>query len=915
MLFSFHCPACKGRLEVDASLSGTQATCPQCGQPVAIPEGRVDAGTTLAGFRLERRLGKGGMGEVYLARQLSVDRQVAVKVLPPGFAADRQAVARFLHEGRLAARLDHANIATVYEAGEDSGHYYLAMAYIEGESLDQRLKRDGALPEAEALAIVRSVADALAHAWETSQLLHRDIKPANIMVDRRQRVFLMDLGLAKSMGEESGMTLSGTILGTPLYMSPEQAQGHADLGVPTDIYSLGATLYHLATGGPPFAGDSALTILNQHVHAPLPPPRERNPRMSKACGRLIERMMAKKPADRHGDWQALLADIDQILAPGASVASGRSLRVGRSAVTPEILAREAQAALARRHRVQAGPSSGADPAASRRRSQIVLGGVLAGVALVVLAVLVASRRHSGSDAAETLAASPSPTAEVPAVGPSAVASPAQQPVAEPVAVAVPAAALPTAAPVPATPPLPLPPPAVRSPWERITLPHTGDWALAFDGKESGVLVPTLTWDGSEPVTVEAVFTPEGGDAALVAGCPTVGGTWLLVRDGMLWARTLRRQEGKAAVLFAKAPFIPGRTYHAAAIWNGKELRLYMNGRLAAAADLASEMEPCPWSITDSETFKVGRTGQAGLKGRVETVRVSRGSLYTEDFDIGGVLPLKPGRDTLCLLDFEEGAGEVAKDKSGNQHDGQIRGAVWRRMWPCPVSEERLREVEDALCKANPQVRDLAIKAGGLPNALAIDLAGCAELVDIGALGGLPIARLSLSNTKVRDLSPLRGTPLRALGINKTRVNDLEPLRGCPLVSLGAWLSPISDMSPLARSPLRFVDLTQTQVADLGPLAGHPLDLLKISLAPVTNLEPLRRNGLRILILGGSVPDLSPLIECSTLEYLVIPPGADLAAAQRLVPQAKVEQIDRHRAFRKLNGLRISLRWREPKKRS
>ena len=159
MLFSFYCPACKGKLEADASLSGSQADCPQCGRPVAIPEPRVAAGTTLAGFRLERRLGKGGMGEVYLAQQLSVERQVAVKILPPGFAENPEAVKRFLHEGKLAARLDHFNIVTVFEAGEDSGNYYLAMAYIEGESLDQRLKRDKVIPEAEALETLVSLVE------------------------------------------------------------------------------------------------------------------------------------------------------------------------------------------------------------------------------------------------------------------------------------------------------------------------------------------------------------------------------------------------------------------------------------------------------------------------------------------------------------------------------------------------------------------------------------------------------------------------------------------------------------------------------------------------------------------------------------------------------------------------------------
>ena len=239
---------------------------------VAVPESRVDIGSTLAGFRLEQRIGKGGMGEVYLARQLSVDRKVAVKILPPNFAEDQQAVQRFLHEGRLAARLDHANIVTVHEAGEDNGNYYLAMAYVEGESLDRRLQRDGMLPERQGMAIVRAVADALGYAWDEFQLLHRDLKPANIMLDRRGRVFLMDLGLAKSLGEDHRMTMSGAILGTPQYMSPEQAQSLSSLGVPSDVYSLGATLYHLVVGTPPFTGDSVFQILNQHVNTPLPPP-------------------------------------------------------------------------------------------------------------------------------------------------------------------------------------------------------------------------------------------------------------------------------------------------------------------------------------------------------------------------------------------------------------------------------------------------------------------------------------------------------------------------------------------------------------------------------------------------------------------------------------------------------------------
>ncbi|NLF16066.1 MAG: SUMF1/EgtB/PvdO family nonheme iron enzyme [Lentisphaerae bacterium] len=362
MLFVFQCPACQASIETAADVSGRQSQCPQCQRPLVVPEARVDCGATLGDFRLERRLGKGGMGEVFLGTQLSVDRQVAVKVLPPAFAENRDAVARFLHEGRLAARLDHHHIVTVHAAGEDCGHYYLAMAYVDGESLDQRLRRDGVVPEPEALAIVRTIADALCYAWDEFKLLHRDLKPANIMVDRRGRVFLMDLGLAKSLGEDTGMTLSGAILGTPQYMSPEQAMGSSQLSVQTDVYSLGATLYHLVVGAPPFTGESALKVLSQHVHAPWPPPRSRNPQVSEACSALIGAMMAKAPGDRYAGWRELIADIDRVLAgaaPAAPSGAASSGAVEAGATRTAGLTPQALALLVRHHQAEAPPTPAA----------------------------------------------------------------------------------------------------------------------------------------------------------------------------------------------------------------------------------------------------------------------------------------------------------------------------------------------------------------------------------------------------------------------------------------------------------------------------------------------------------------------------------------------------------------------------
>jgi serine/threonine-protein kinase len=944
MLFSFHCPSCRGKLEVDASLSGSQADCPQCGRAVAIPEARVDAGTTLAGFRLERRLGKGGMGEVWLATQLSVGRQVAVKVLPPDFAANPEAVQRFLHEGRLAARLDHYHIVTVHEAGEDNGTFYLAMACIEGESLDQRLKRSGLLPEAEALTVVQAMANALAYAWDEFRLLHRDIKPANIMVDRRGRVFLMDLGLAKSLGEESGLTLSGTILGTPQYMSPEQAEGLSDLGVATDVYSLGATLYHLVTGSPPFTGDSALKVLHQHLHAPLPPPRSRNPALSEGCGRLIERMMAKRPAERYSDWRALLADVDRVLQgvepavaevgrgrrtrsaaePQGVAASSPAAQPAAAAASPGVskasLARQAQEALARQHQAEAKtpPPAGGPPAARPAppawRSPWALS--IGAAALVVMALLamlalrgrgrtnVAAAQANQPDqpdqpdrtdpierTARAVPVAPAPGPATPAPGPATAPAPSPAPASAPTGVQVAPAPEGTAS-------------AVRPAWDRIALPHTCDWSLEFDGKTSYVVVPTLKYDGTEPITIEAVLrstAAEKDPPALVR----LRGAWLS-HVARRWGSQLSTPASASGAVSAQADteLIAGRPVHLAGVWDGREQRLYINGHLVART-------PCTGPVVDTEDRPMmigalpGADGTAQgrfMQGSVECVRISKGTCYTQDFDIEQALPFKPDTDTLCLLDFEEGQGKVAKDASGHGHDGQIKGATWRRQWPCPVPEEKLREVDEALREANPKAMDLALRVEGRPGGLKLTFIGEHELETLAPLQGVPVAELDLRKSGVRDLSPLRGMPLRCLNLDSLSVRDLGPLAGLPLRRLWLRACPVADLSPLRGADLEDLGLGDTQVTDLSPLRGMPLRSLGISPgSTVTDLSPLQGmplehleiwssmnlagvevvSGMPVRFLGLSqLSDLTFLLKCPTLEVF--------QGASRTPPEARAK---------------------------
>jgi|GEM_PF-859381 len=313
MELRFRCGECNRKLEASATMAGSTVCCPSCGASVTIPQAHLGSGVTLAGFRIEKEIGHGAMGRVFLATQLAMDRKVALKVLPSPRVSDSEFVERFFHEVRLAAQLAHPNIVSAFDAGEDHGYYYFAMAFVDGESLDSRLKRGGALAEKEALTYTLGVAEALAYAWDTSHILHRDVKPANIMVDADRRPMLMDMGIAKNVSDKSHLTATGVAVGTPHYMSPEQARGSQDLDFRTDMYSLGACLFHLVAGRVPFIGTSAVEVITKHLHDPLPSVRALKPTVTQECEDVIVRMMAKDKAHRYGSWQACIHDLQAVL--------------------------------------------------------------------------------------------------------------------------------------------------------------------------------------------------------------------------------------------------------------------------------------------------------------------------------------------------------------------------------------------------------------------------------------------------------------------------------------------------------------------------------------------------------------------------------------------------------------------------
>ena len=265
-------------------------------------------GTRLRHFEVKRLLGKGGMGAVYLGTDTSLERPVALKVLAPEIAHDPEVVARFVREARAQARLRHPNVAQIYFIGEDRGLQFFALEFLEGPALDEVVAQRR-VPWADALdytiAAARGLRAALAHGF-----IHRDVKPSNLILDRESGIKILDFGLVKSIHEgDAELTRNGAIIGSPLYMAPEQGRGE-EVDHRADMYSLGCSLYHMLTGRPPFAGPSPVGVIAMHMTERAAPIRSLVPDVSDRLARVVEKMMAKAPGDRHATYDELLAALE-----------------------------------------------------------------------------------------------------------------------------------------------------------------------------------------------------------------------------------------------------------------------------------------------------------------------------------------------------------------------------------------------------------------------------------------------------------------------------------------------------------------------------------------------------------------------------------------------------------------------------
>ncbi len=266
----------------------------------------------IPGYQILSRLGAGAMATVFKARQLSLDRLVAIKVLPKRYSEDPEYVERFYREGKAAAKLNHPNIVQAFDVGEAGGYHYFVMEYVAGHTVYDELFEGKVFTEADALRVTLQIARALAHSHERG-LIHRDVKPKNIMITTNGTAKLADMGLARlAEDEQTAQAEAGKAYGTPYYIAPEQIRGEMNIDFRADIYSLGATMYHMVTGQVPFDAQTPVAVMNKHLSETLTPPDHVNTSLSVGLAEVVEVMMAKRPQDRYASTEDLLLDLESV---------------------------------------------------------------------------------------------------------------------------------------------------------------------------------------------------------------------------------------------------------------------------------------------------------------------------------------------------------------------------------------------------------------------------------------------------------------------------------------------------------------------------------------------------------------------------------------------------------------------------
>ena len=804
----------------------------------------------LGDYKLVRKIGEGGMGAVYLAQD-PAGKSVAVKVLPRQLGTNVEFVKRFRREADAATKLKHPNIIGAFSTGEDLGYHYYVMEYCDGMPVDKLLLAQKSLPVGQSLAIALEVARGLKYAHDLG-IIHRDIKPSNIIVSREGQARLLDLGLSKDLGDSamSFKTMTGAVLGTPHYISPEQAQGEKKVDGRSDIYSLGATLYHLLTGKTPFDGATALEILSKHVNTVLPNPQDLKDGIPDPVVQVLERMMAKAPSDRYRDCGELITDLIE-------ASQGRAPKTEGIAPALTTIAPPARRASPKKRAMATRRAT----APSTPITFSLLGGGVA-AALVVLVVVMMSGRPQ---------------------------------------------------PVPGPSPAPPRPPIARGPGPENTGAEVADWEKSVAElppeariKSVQARLKTLNpgYDGSESehlISHGRVFRLHLAHPSLrdVTPLRVLGDLreLELVRTQVTDLSPL--QDSKLNLLVLENDQVsdlrPLHTLKDLGILSLSGLPLKDLSGLEGLDLARLTVKNCP--IPDLSPLK----------------RVRLRELYC-DFDpkrdtdvlksmpvleqINGV-PVEEFWRKLRTADPARGPGPAL-----NPQDpfSPVLAALKRLN---PEWEGR----ETHTCE-NGAVTELVIVALGmtdltplspLTSLRKLNVSGYwstserkdyrSPLRDLAPLRGLPLRELAVHHSLVTDLSPLEGMPLEILDVGSSNVKDLSALRGMPLKSLNVGFTEVRSLVPLAGLPLTSLGIQKLDVIDVPVLQGLPLKSLDADLDPQKHAALISSIKTLELVNGGRVweflkpvtpPPASPPAEATLWKNAIdliphIDPGRDTVA--------------------------------------
>ncbi|MCE9603864.1 MAG: protein kinase [Planctomycetia bacterium] len=610
----------------------------------------------LGGYTILDKIGAGGMGQVFKAQHRRMDRVVAIKMLPPTMTKDPAAVARFEREVRAAAKLEHPNIVTTYDADQVNGVHFMVMQYVEGQDLSQLVKQNGPFPVAKATNYLLQAARGLEFAHGEG-VVHRDIKPGNLLLDKKGTVKILDMGLARiesAAGVEAQAELTGTgaVMGTVDYMAPEQALSTKNADARADIYSLGCTLYYLLVGRPAYEGETITAKLVAHQAHAIPELRKACSEASPELEAIFQQMLAKRIAERYQSMSALIADLERLgtssttssdaaptVRPVNSEPSG--FTVGPSIQIAPTVRKTANTVKIPAHD---GMASAAGLGALRwnKKTAVIIGGWTLVCAGLIAGLVLSSRKP------------PEPE----------------------VVISVPIAKT-------ATPP---PPPLI-------------DYALEFAG--SGYATTPIFFDGKHPITVEAYVTPEITSGSIIGDGEGDRGISLHVNDSG-WQFAIHY--GGAVSTSIKPP-LAMRSVHLAGVWDGAKAQLFVDGipqpEVRSSTIFATGMPLLIGANPDNAVKEPPHFlgTQMRFRGIINEVRISKTARYRKHFE-----PEKrftPDADTLALYHFDENRGMTARDASANGNHATIYGARWVRATALPGSKSATPAVPEPTASAPP----------------------------------------------------------------------------------------------------------------------------------------------------------------------------------------------------------------------